>query len=36
MTKPITGVAALTLVADGSVGLDDAVDQWLPESAHRG
>ena len=33
MTKPIAGVAALTLVADGSVGLDDAVDRWLPELA---
>ena len=34
MTKPIAGVAALTLVADGSVGLDDAVERWLPELAH--
>jgi CubicO group peptidase (beta-lactamase class C family) len=35
MTKPITASAALTLVADGSVGLDDAVDGLLPELADR-
>ncbi len=35
MTKPITGVAALTLVADRSVRLDDRVDRWLPELADR-
>ena len=35
MTKPITGAAALTLVADGTVGLDDAVDRLLPELADR-
>ena len=34
MTKPIAGVAALTLVAEGSIGLDDAVERWLPELAH--
>lgn len=35
MTKPITGAAALTLVADGAVGLDDAVDRRLPELTDR-
>ena len=35
MTKPITAAAALTLVADGTVLLDDAVDRWLPELADR-
>ena len=35
MTKPITGAAALTLVADGTVELDDPVDRWLPEMADR-
>ncbi|MFL6207202.1 MAG: serine hydrolase domain-containing protein [Acidimicrobiales bacterium] len=35
MTKPITAVTALTLVADGTLVLDDAVDRWLPELAGR-
>jgi CubicO group peptidase (beta-lactamase class C family) len=35
MTKPITAVAALMLVDDGTVGLDDDVDRWLPELADR-
>jgi CubicO group peptidase (beta-lactamase class C family) len=35
MTKPITAVGALTLVADGTIGLDDRVDQLLPELADR-
>ena len=34
MTKPITSVAAVTLVAEGSLTLDAAVDRWLPELAH--
>ena len=35
LTKPMTGAAALMLVEDGVLGLDDAVDRWLPELAHR-
>ena len=33
MTKPITAAAALTLVDEGALRLDDAVDHWLPELA---
>lgn len=33
MTKAITSVSALRLVAEGRVGLDDAVERWLPELA---
>lgn len=33
--KPITAVAALMLVEDGVIGLDDPVDAWLPELAKR-
>lgn len=33
--KPITAVAALMLVEDGVIGLDDPVDPWLPELADR-
>ncbi len=33
--KPITAVAALMLVEDGVIGLDDPVDPWLPELANR-
>ena len=32
-TKPITGAAALALVAEGRLGLDDPVERWLPELA---
>ncbi|WP_334149297.1 serine hydrolase domain-containing protein [Microbacterium sp.] len=35
MTKPIIAVAALRLVQDGRLGLDDAVETWLPELADR-
>lgn len=35
MTKPITAVAALCLVDDGVLGLDDPIDRWLPELADR-
>ncbi len=35
LTKPMTAAAALMLVEDGVLGLDDAVDPWLPELAHR-
>ena len=34
--KPITAVAVLTLVADGTVAIDDPVDDLLPELADRG
>ncbi|WP_435015462.1 serine hydrolase domain-containing protein [Tundrisphaera sp. TA3] len=33
MTKPITAAAALTLVDDGRIGLDDPVANYLPEFA---
>ena len=33
-TKPVTGAATLALVGEGLVGLDDAVDRWLPELAN--
>ena len=32
-TKPITGAAALALVGEGRLGLDDPVERWLPELA---
>ncbi|GAA4283413.1 serine hydrolase [Brevibacterium daeguense] len=35
MTKIITSVAALRLVEDGQLGLDDPVDRWMPELAGR-
>ena len=35
MTKPITAAAAMVLVEDGKIALDDAVDRWLPELAGR-
>lgn len=35
MTKPITTVAALTLVEEGKIHLFDPVDKWLPELANR-
>jgi CubicO group peptidase (beta-lactamase class C family) len=31
MTKPITGVAIMTLYERGHFQLDDAVDRWIPE-----
>jgi CubicO group peptidase (beta-lactamase class C family) len=31
MTKPVTCVAAMTLVEQGKLGLDDAVETYLPE-----
>jgi CubicO group peptidase (beta-lactamase class C family) len=33
MTKPIVAAAALMLVEDGTLGLDEPVDRWLPELA---
>ncbi|MFK3676865.1 serine hydrolase domain-containing protein [Microbacterium sp. NPDC090218] len=35
MTKPILAVAALRLVHEGALDLDDAVEKWLPELADR-
>ena len=35
MTKPVTAAAAMILVEDGKIGLDDPVDRWLPELANR-
>jgi CubicO group peptidase (beta-lactamase class C family) len=35
VTKPITAVAAMTLVEDCVLGLDDPVDELLPELADR-
>jgi CubicO group peptidase (beta-lactamase class C family) len=35
MTKPVTAAAAMALVEDGKIKLDDPVDQWLPELANR-
>src|SRR5579859_7032598 len=35
VTKPVTGVAAMTLVEDGAMALSDPVEKWLPELAGR-
>jgi CubicO group peptidase (beta-lactamase class C family) len=35
MTKAITSVAALRLVRAGRIGLDQSVEEWLPELAER-
>jgi CubicO group peptidase (beta-lactamase class C family) len=35
MTKPVTAAAAMVLVDDGTIALDDAADRWLPELANR-
>src|SRR5262249_59693896 len=35
MTKPITTVAAMMLVEEGKVGLDDPVSKYLPEFKDR-
>lgn len=35
MTKAITAVAALRLVEDGRLALDQSLEQWLPELADR-
>lgn len=35
LTKPITAVAAMTLVEEAILRLDDPVDPWLPELADR-
>jgi CubicO group peptidase (beta-lactamase class C family) len=33
ITKPIAGAAAMLLIEDGAMGLDDPVGRWLPELA---
>ena len=33
ITKPIAGVAAMLLIEDGAMALDDPVERWLPELA---
>ena len=35
MSKPITSVAALRLVEAGRIGLDQSIEEWLPELADR-
>ena len=35
MTKPVTAAAAMILVEECKIRLDDAVDRWLPELAER-
>jgi CubicO group peptidase (beta-lactamase class C family) len=35
MTKPVTAVAAMILVEEGKLQLDDPLDRWLPEIAGR-
>src|SRR6266568_6520450 len=35
MTKPVTAVATLMLVEEGTIRLFDPVDTWLPELANR-
>lgn len=35
MTKPITAVAAMMLVEECRLRLDDPIDEWLPELAQR-
>src|SRR5688572_10590627 len=35
MTKPITAVAAMILVEECKLRLDDPVDEWLPELSDR-
>lgn len=35
MTKPVTAAAALMLIEDGAIALDEPVDEWLPELAGR-
>ena len=35
MTKPVTAAAAMVLVEEGRLQLDEPVDRWLPELANR-
>ena len=34
MSKPVAAVAALAMVEDGVIRLDDPVERWVPELAH--
>jgi CubicO group peptidase (beta-lactamase class C family) len=34
MTKPVTSVAALMLMEEGKLKLDDPISQWMPEFKH--
>ena len=35
LTKRMTGVAAMLLIEDGAMALDDPVERWLPELSAR-
>jgi CubicO group peptidase (beta-lactamase class C family) len=35
LTKPMVGVAAMLLIEDGAMALDDPVERWLPELSAR-
>src|SRR5260370_36668075 len=35
LTKPIAAVAAMILVEEGTLRLDDSIEPWLPELANR-
>jgi CubicO group peptidase (beta-lactamase class C family) len=35
LTKPVVGAAAMLLVQDGAMALDDPVERWLPELGAR-
>jgi CubicO group peptidase (beta-lactamase class C family) len=35
LTKPMAAAVAMSLVEDGTLGLDEPVDRWLPELAGR-
>jgi CubicO group peptidase (beta-lactamase class C family) len=35
LTKPVTGVAAMLLIEDRAMALDDPVERWLPELSGR-
>ena len=35
LTKPVTGAAAMLLVQDGAMALDNPVERWLPELSAR-
>jgi CubicO group peptidase (beta-lactamase class C family) len=35
VSKPVTGVAAMLLIEDGAMALDDPVERWLPELGGR-
>jgi CubicO group peptidase (beta-lactamase class C family) len=36
LSKPVAGVAAMLLIEDGAMALDDPVERWLPELGSRG